>query len=383
MRGREVGWGLYLAGLPFAHFVLWPSQLTPWQAQTFWGVGGLAILLGVSLAQPGRVVCANRPLGWWVGWVGLSVIWIWSAVIRTDRQHPIGLLLPLMHTLCLPLFYVAATRQWSADLLARLVRWVAISGVVVVAYGVLQVLQLDQFYRSVDRAEMRDSVLGTMGNPTHYGIHVALLLPIFLWQPGWWWKLVAGVGGSLLFATRSSSAVVAGLVVGVWWVWCERRLFIIPLLTVLAVVGGVLLWRFPDWLNPHGRWEAWHALWQHYLVGQQKLQVTGAGLGSVMEQSLRNPLGWPFQWRHAHNEFFQVLIEQGVVGFGLVLWGVGHAIHRWRRLSVMPVRNMIAGMGMVFVVTSLLNFPAHLWVLASLGLVAYCGVYALASEGSG
>lgn len=379
---REVCWGVFLVGLPFAHFFCpYPIDINQYAAQNFWAYGGLAVLFGLSLSQHSEPRSPrNLPLACWMIWTVVSVLWIWADVMRRAQQHPIGLLPPFIHYMGVIFFYLAATRQWTPAVLSRLLTWVAYSGMVVVAYGVLQVFGMDQFYRQLVAYLPKDVLMGTIGNPTHFGLHLALLLPIFLWQPQWWWKLVAVMATGLVGLTLSTSALVLTWGVWLWWGWHEQR----RVCWVVGLGGGLLglllFWRFPVWLNAEGRVQFWQYLWQLYMVGQQKLQITGAGLGRVLNDSLQNLPGWPSSWRHAHQEFFQILIEQGVIGLSLVCWGLGDAIRRWGRLPPTPLAKMLAGIGMVFLFSSLLHFSAHLWILSSLGLVAYCGVYVLSAE---
>lgn len=379
---REVGWGLFLAGLPFAHFLL-PHTIQQWQTQTLWAQAWLVALFGFSLGQT-KSTLGNLPLGCWLVWIGLSVMWTWVSYLHKDAGHPVGLLPPFLHFLCVVIFYLAATTYWTPELLSRLLTWLAYAGLILVCYGFLQLIHFDQFYKTIDSSPDllgRDVVLGTMGNPTHFGNHLALLLPIFLWQPQWPWKIVAVLATVLMIFTKSTSAVICGWAVWMLWGFFETKWLGWTIGATGLAVGGAVFLANRDWFNLSGRWEAWQAFWQHYLAGDHKHQITGAGLGRVMLDSSQNYPGWPSagseKWRHIHNGFFQILIEQGVIGLGVVLWGVVHAIHRWWRLPRTPMAKTLAGIGVAFLMLNQVNFIDHFWVLASLGLVAYCGVYVL------
>lgn len=380
---QETCWGVFLAGLPFAHAVIFPSNLSIWRAQTFWAQGWIVALFGMTLIYSTKSpMISNRPLGWWIVWTGLSVVWTWMTYLRNYQEHPLGLLAPSFHYLCVVFFFMAATRQWTAGMLQRLLRWIAWSGVILVGYGLLQYVGFDQFYRSMDVSATSDVLMGTLGNPTHFGTHLALLLPVFLWQPSRWWLFIAMLSTGLIVLTRSTSAVVCGYLVWIGWSLLEQK----PWWMVGGLgVGGTLLigWLIrsdSSWVNPEGRLSMWSYLWQRYLDGEGKQQILGAGLGRIFNDATRNLPGWPAGWRHAHCEYLQVLIEQGVVGFGVVLWGIWDAVNRWRHLPRTGLSNALAGIGGVFLLAGAVNFPAHLWVLGSLGLVAYCGMYVLSVE---
>ena len=379
---REVCWGVYLVGLPFAHFLLWTKGLNQYHLQNFWAYGGLTLLLGLSLVDGESRPLRNWPLACWLLWTTWSLLWMWKRMMVTNQLHPVGLLPFWIHATSVVWFYLAAVRTWTAELLTRVLRWVAFAGIGLVAYGYLQLAGLDQFYRSTDFSLQGDVLVGTIGNPTHYGLHLALFLSVWLWQPEWWWKLVAVAASILLPLTLSTSAMLCGMVAWLWWSWHEARVVAWGILGLSLLGFGWLVWHDRLWLDPEGRYAWWTFLWQHYLVGQNKAQITGAGLGRMMLDSLQAVPGWWPSWRHAHNEFFQVLIETGVVGLGIVLWGLGERVRCWWALPGTPLAFMLAGIGLVFVLSSLVNFSAHLWLLGVFGLLAYCGIEVLSAEGN-
>lgn len=383
---REIGWGIYLAGLPFAHFALYSKQINQWYAQTFWAEGGIALLCGMALSSGRLPAVRNVPLGCWFAWVCLSTLGLWITFLRHDWGHPIGLLSPLAHVSCLLLWYLAAVGLWSRDVLKGLLRWVAVSGVVILIYGVLQLWHLDQFYRWIDATKLgQDAVIGTIGNQAYFGMHLAFLLPVFLWLGTRWASLAALAASVMALATLSTSALVCVWAAWMWWGWYELpRRWWIGLVSLSAM--GIIWWilSHPYWLNPSGRLEAWSAFWQHYMVGDGKQQITGAGLGRIMGDSHLGLAGWPHVstdvFRHAHSEYFQVLIEQGVIGLGLVGWMVWDAVGRWRALPKTPLVKTLGGCGMLVLMAACVNNSFHYWVLGMFGLLAYCGVYVLSSE---
>lgn len=384
---REVRWGLFLAGLPFAHFLVYSTRVNQWHAQGLWLEAGSGTLFALALARGAMFQIANRPLGYWVAWVLLSTAGLWLTYLQHGWGHPIGVLSPLVHLSIIPMFYLAALTDWNLPLLRRLLTWLAFAGVALVAYGMLQVANLDQFYKWVDSTKTmqgKDSLIGTVGNNAYYGIHLALLVPVWLWQPRrrLMWFLVALAASALIVLTDSTSALACGLAAWGWWLWqtLPRRWAML----VGGVLGGLALWwvlAHPGGLNPSGRLEAWSAFWQQYMVGDGKQQITGAGVGRIMGDSALGLPGWPGAFRHAHCEFFHVMIEQGVIGLGLVGWALWAVWQRWRRLPRTDVALVLGGMGMLFVMACLVNNCAHNAILGSLGgLLPYAGIYVLSAE---
>ena len=87
-----------------------------------------------------------------------------------------------------------------------------------------------------------------------------------------------------------------------------------------------------------------------------------------------------YGWGHLHNEFYETFLEQGAIGLGLVGWALWDSICQIPKILTSPLGIALSGLWMAFLLNSLLNFPAHLWVLASFGLLAYSGIYRLAVE---
>ena len=67
MEKREVGWGIFLAGLPFAHF-FWHG-LPIAEAQALWAMLGLLSVVAWTFLAPARLVHINRPLACWLLWI--------------------------------------------------------------------------------------------------------------------------------------------------------------------------------------------------------------------------------------------------------------------------------------------------------------------------
>lgn len=373
MRLGEVGWILFLAGLPFAAFL--NKQLDLWHAQSLWSHVWIVVLVGLAYATRPRSRVPNYPLVAWVLWVGLDTLYGWTQVILIHKSYAFQMLMPLCHAVALLLFYEAAQTWWTAATLERLLVWVARAGVVVLAYGWLQVANLDQFFKYIDGSILRDQVVGTIGNPSHFGAYLSLLLPIFLHQDTIWWRWIALATVALIAITHSVSAWVATLILLLWWAmrqpWTVRAA--VGLLSVGSVTVALLNLSL---LNPMGRVEVWSHFWKMFA----QRPITGYGLGFVMQYSQEITSGFLHKWRHVHNEFLQVLVEQGVIGAVILGWAVWSVAKLARQLPPSKTKHILVGTGMGFLLNCFVSFPAHLWLLGSFGLLSYCGLYALAQE---
>ena len=371
---RQGVWLLFLVGLPLASFPL-HNNLDLWQAHAYWAQGGILLSVVLWLWGGGKVR-ANRPLAAWVAWTGFWVWLTWLRSMTAAKTFPTPLLVPLTHLLLLWLAYLA-TESWTTDFLRTLMTAMAGMGVVLVAYGFLQAGNLDQFLTNFETVTKRDVIVGTIGNPSLFSTYLSLLVPLFLWKR--WW-IPAGATVLLLVLLACWYAAVAGLLafslVWLWWTWHEhRRTFWVSL--SLSLLGGIgLLLTQHQHLTSrllNGRWEAWSAYWPVI----KEHGITGAGIGFVMALSQNIASGPLFQWRHAHNEYLQVWLEQGLIGLAIIGWLLLDLGRRAWRMSHTDTWLALTGILIAFLFNSLISFPAHLWMTGSFGFLAYCGLLTL------
>lgn len=364
VRKGELGWIIFLAGLPFAPFL--NHQLDLWHAHSAWVHLVLMVLVLYATTQPHRPM--PRPLNWWMLWVTVLSWWLWQASITTSKTYPFALLASWTHLFTIWLF-VLASMIWDEPLVHSLIRAIRWSGLIMLAYGVLQLANLDQFF---DSGKGRDVLVGTIGNPSHLAAYFSILLPLYL-LGGKRWSPASLVTIGLILCTKSMTGQLAMAAVLLWWSLFQPR-WVTGLLLAIGGLGLAYLWFHREGLNTWGRWEAWTIFWN--FIKQKSILGYGPGFTMQLSQTIteRGPI---FQWRHCHNEFLQVWLEQGIVGLGLVIWTVWDAAMRVVRKLPVPHMVALGGMLLAFGINSLLNFPAHLWMTGSLGLMAYCGIYTL------
>ena len=367
---REVGWLIFLVGLPFAHLLFKP--LDPWHGQAVWAQGWITVLFALSLGLGGRVK-GNRPLGALVAWIGFITLSVWVKTILVQKVYPVPMLQGVMHLVLLLFAYYAAVTVWNGPFLIKLTRWMAYAGVVILGYCVLQLLNLDQFFKPID-VTSTDVLVGTIGNTTHLSTHLALLLPLFLLQPKRIWWLWSGITIALITYSGSLGGQVAALGVLVWWAWHKSKHIFFGV-CALGTLGVLWVVFHSALLNPHGRLMAWGRFYEMFA----RQPITGIGPGYVMEASrlITNGSAPMFGWRHVHNEYFQMAIEYGIIGLGLVGWMMWEIVCLVKRLPRSPLVVALSAVLIAFGLNSLVNFPSHLWVLGSYALMAYCGLQVL------
>jgi O-antigen ligase len=174
------------------------------------------------------------------------------------------------------------------------------------------------------------------------------------------------------------------------WTWPKRLLACGAILATLAL-AALALWttmpsvreRLQTLARDHGE-RSRVILWQASLKMTADAPLLGAGAGSFNtlfekhrpEGFLNNP-----QW--THNEFLNLLSDQGIAGFALLLGGIGAIAWRSRRKTPHPPRHaptdaMLAdasftralGIGLfAFALASLVDFHMHIPALAMIAAI--------------
>lgn len=375
---REICWVIYLAGLPFSNFL--NKSLDLWHGHATWAEIWLPVLVGLTFWSPTPNRPPNKALGTWIAVVGVTTVGLWYVLAGQAKAYPVSLLMPMLHLLSALLFVWAAWQSWTRQLVPILLTWIGRVGMVSVCYGLVQVANLDQFFKPISANIGRDALVGTIGNYNHFAVYLAMLLPIFLWKKHYVW---VGLTLILLALTRSEAGYLAAGIVGLWEAWGSNRRVFYGLLVLLIGTAGFLLWNTDGKLSLSlaSRLDKWGLYWQ---MASQKF-ITGNGAGFIFEYAkvvdetheTHHPL---WHWRHAHNEYLQLLVEQGLLGlvaFGWLVVDAGQAAWRLRRI---PEVRVCAGMLLAILSNALFNFPFHLWMLSSLGLMAYCGIKVIEAE---
>lgn len=381
----EISWILFLAGLPFAPLI--NQKLDLWHGQGLWASLWIGLLFGLSIfTGQKKLTTGNKPLAAWLILTFIWVLWSLTKGIMVNKQYNLALFLPMLHILSIVLFCFSANNTWSRSFIERLMKAIAISASVLVAYGLCQAVGFDPIFKDLDASKKTHEVVGLIGNPSHFGIYLAVILPIFwairtshsyLTQLGIWSLLII-----LLFRNASVSGILSATLASiVWWLYHNKKAAIgIGSLLVLAIT----LLYFNDVadaasirmiMTDSGRLATWEALSK--LIGKSPLFGLGPGALSFISQSFTGPLTG---WRHAHNEFLQLTIEQGLAGLAILGWFLYDLAQRVLKLEAEPLVPALASVITAFLFSSFLSYPAHLWMIGSVGLFAICAINVLSEK---
>lgn len=373
-------WLICLAGLPFAPFLC--QKLDLWHMHTAWIQGWLILLFAFTLYKGTKKTISNLPVALWFGWLGIYSWYSFQQFIIHANTYNLVSLMPVLHMLFIILFYWTFTQLVTGRDLPHILKWLGYSAVVLIVYGYLQLFNLDQFFKQTGDPN-NDILVGTIGNTSHFSAYLSCCVPILLYRTGKRWRIaqVALAGLFLVFFLKyhSVGGILAASAALLWcsWFWCRKIWgWLLGIGTIFAIASIRLI---PDILSSSGRIEVWREYWQYFI--QRAILGHGPGFVSNFAESIPADGGLLYRWRHLHNEFYQVGMEQGIIGLILI----GFLLYTlFRLIKILPKTDVLIAMSgilIAFLINCLVNYPCHLWMIGALGLTAYSSVYVLATEG--
>ena len=372
MRLGELSWIICLAGLPWSYFFIRLVEpfkaLDIWHANSWWMQGWGLVLVSVQRMNTRSI--SPLPIAWWglVSWLSLSVLWIFTSQLKSGQPYPASILLGIVNVWSIAIL-AWLMMDWTPKVVQTISQAVFWSGVGLVCYGFLQALNLDQFFKSIEWDRPRDSIVGMIGNPTHFGCQLVLWMPFALIQSHWRWVWVFPAFVVIGLTHSATAIALAGIVIVGWW-WKRSWKGGVIGAGLLSLCVGVIAMNFPSWIGFSGRLETWKVWWG--IVGTRPILGWGIGFVKHMAQGL-SPSHPLFGWKHLHNEYLQLWVEGGIISLGFVaclLWKLW--ARRTQTLSS-PLRWACGWSLTLCLLMALTGFPFHLWQLGGWGLAAGIG----------
>lgn len=193
------------------------------------------------------------------------------------------------------------------------------------AYVLLQAAGLDQIFAVVDMSPSKltqnPHLVGSLGNPTFAAAFIACGIPIALFR---FQYLLAFIMASAVFFIESDFGLLgAGVGVVYYVVSSLQGMWFRGVMLAVAVAGALTVGHMHQKgkIQDSGRFQVWK--WaiedvQKSPVDSDKLKyaITGYGIGAM---PYLFPLSHETKFRHAHNEYIQVLYGCGVAGLFALL----------------------------------------------------------------
>lgn len=341
----------------------WGAFFLPWIATSNIPVtqgivfqsGVLAALLASINSFPASVNSKNIPF------LSMSLYFLISSVIfiTTTKEFHLEYILYLGCFMTLPVFYAVFIKSHWMD---HVEKYMMYSVAVMLIYGVFQMLGCDQFQYNFDPAiTIQKTLCGTLGQASNYGGYLAICQPLFFFGKGdsRRKKILCSLALVLTWVTILMTKSAAGLLVGIMVIL--YALFAYGKYNIPISFHGIAAAGF---FSFSGRIEMWKAM----LPSFREHAITGGGIGSLWAKNINIDTTL---WTYAHNEYYQVAYEFGVIGLALVLWCIYDALKRYRS------NRRMACIFFGYCMLCLFIPAAHVWPISVVGMTAYASLYVL------
>jgi len=214
------------------------------------------------------------------------------------------------------------------------------------AYGLLQAVGLDEFFRVAgsttgwvaksiwdsvgsEAGSFSHRIVSTLGNPAILSTFLAICVPFSLYRLKDEGKFSLILALIIIGMTQSFTGILCTAVSSiVYFAFTNRKIARIIIVSII-VIGAISYKAIPTFLNPTGRFEVVKQSWKIL----DKKPLTGLGLGSFehlvgdnpdIVARLKNQ-----NWKEAHNEYWQGWFEIGLIGLMLLCMAIGSTLRRF------------------------------------------------------
>jgi len=354
-----------------SQFVIFPGLSFRWCKEI--SVQVLIITLICSLIWK-----RNKPIALFVGW-SLFLFFLFKSYSINDfggtSRYQINLFafFNIINIVLYGLFYYVLHQiKLNRKLIYKTFCFIAIFQAVFI---ILQKYQFGQFFMNnsawiTDLATRRKISwpVAMWGNETLASWSLAICSPFFLAFKRFRFKLGYAMTLFATWCTGGRAALIAAILGFVFWLFfTKRRLAVLIILALL--MGGCLLFQHGklDTYDPHRI-----AVWKETIRIWHDKHITGWGLGSFRHTFYRMApqFARDGHWTQTHNDWLQLLFEQGIVGLGIILSLVWITLYNFwkKRKGLIPITSLF-----IFSMVAFWGFPMHtsLGILLIVSLVMF------------
>jgi O-antigen ligase len=366
---------IFFCLLPFGAFFFRSVDIWHGQGQ-FVQIGILILFCYSFFEKPKNIQVLNKPLGSFVCWAGLVTGYWWIKIFSNTQHYPVKIFMPFFNLLCIVLLYKILIEYLNKELIEKILKWLKYSVVLILLYSVIQYLKIDEFYKSVDKANpiKINELVGIMGNRGHSSALLAICQPLFFSKNRE--NILALILLWLILLTASSaSALITGLLIVLFWLLINKKYnWLWAGIVSSSSLLIILFLKYSSFFANNGRFEVWGKAFEIF----KGRAITGTGLGYF--GALQIQLGNTVQkFQHLHNEWFQVALELGLVGLALAFWVVWDYFKTFKTIKT-DLTIKLSSMFLGFCILCFFSFPAHLWVISTLAMFLFSSIYCLKNE---
>ena len=236
-------------------------------------------------------------------------------------------------------------------------------------YVFIQKANLDQFFYSISlwHTPAKKAVswcVGSWANESLVSWCIALCSPFFLAFKEFRYKLGYILGFVAVCFTQVTAGIVGYILGFLFWLFYRYRKLAVLFIGIVLIIGiyGVSSGKLEYYLQDTHRFQVWKKAIEIWKAGSGNPEIldrktmTGYGLGSfrILFWAKAPEFRDDGHWAQAHNEYIQILFEQGVIGLGIILglmWMTFY--HFWKsKVGLIPITSLL-----ILSFISIVGFP--------------------------
>lgn len=340
----------------------------------------LVFFCTLFLIKPIRPIQRNLPLFFLTLWLGIRTGY---TVFYQQINNVIDTIhfFPFFNYICILVIYIAVVCFLTKNCINKCIIFIRYTIIAELVLCVLQFFDVSQFFVLLKPHHYNNysMVVGLLGNGTHLSGFLATTACLFLDRKRENYLILALMLFVMCFTgTTMSSPAINGFVVFFvtvgYYLFKKDQVRFTWFCLICAFLGVVFYYShspesMKDFLSFNGRLDIWGYYWNLFKDNNQ--EITGYGIGSINSFFFKTP--YPAA-KHLHNEFFHLVFEGGFVLAVLIIYFVKDFF------SIKPIsttalkcKTMFLG----FLVSSMFNYPGHLWMPSVYAVFSYGALMAL------
>jgi O-antigen ligase len=304
----------------------------------------------------------------WLRWF----FW-WSVVVCICNYNQLSYMSMTMLAF-FALAFEVAVRRFSEDAVPKLATGLRILVLVQVGWMALQYAGWDPLFEP-RFVSSRISMSGLMDNSALAGGLLAVMSPLFV--KGWWGVCLPSILVAI-FLTNSAGAILIASVLLSWCLWKVYGIsWILALLFLMVAIGAYSVQRENLAIKIRGEKYNRLIVWERTLELCKMKPIKGWGLGQYkvsyagiakrfFPDTFQTAGGKGRSWIRVHNDYLQILFEQGIIGIGLLLGFLGSLL-TVRPFGLDGWLMKISFVGLLLF--AMYSFPSRLAAFGAVGLV--------------
>jgi len=358
-----------LIGIHLIPFV--PTGLDHYSLQGAWVQSCIAIMFScLFFYKQNNIIVKDIGLGLLNMYLALHVAlicYMFQVHGRFDTKH----FFAYFNFLCLIIFYQIIMKTLSGSQVEKILVFMKYSVLGVLFLCVLQSCGVSQFFQLLyeNNKSLNNMVTGTIANGSHLSGFLAMTSPLFMYKPKREDYLALLLMFFVLFFTGTTAGdpsisgfIILTILICYMFLPRWKPILIIVLFGIIAIAYSCYF--FPEQVKSFIRFTGRIHLWSTYWPICKKYFVTGIGPGGLMAIWQQSNI----YARHLHQEYYQILLETGIVGFILTMnW-----IFNFLKSKVETDLDKILKACVIgFLLSCFFNYPAHLWLPATWAMFFY------------